>query len=186
MSAWNGWYHVEIHTHGTWLPGDERGWRSKHHRTHCEGDYKNPPPPGLHEKLLNRSLKSRKRDPVQLSSDRRATVGKAVVEMMAWQDLEIIALSMDSVHCHLLCKFPTEDVRSPVGRAKKHATFVLKKHGHDGPLWVAKCYVKPIADRSHQVTAFDYILDHKTVGAWTWTFREGVYWHPPGYRPPTK
>ena len=52
MGAWNGWYHVNGNTYGTWLPGDERGWRSRHHKVHVNGDYKNPPPPGAHDAHL--------------------------------------------------------------------------------------------------------------------------------------
>lgn len=44
--AWNAWYHVLTNTYGTWLRGDRRGWRERHHRKHVEGDYKNPPKPG--------------------------------------------------------------------------------------------------------------------------------------------
>jgi hypothetical protein len=31
------------HTYGTWLPGDPKGFRTRHHREHIEGDYKKPP-----------------------------------------------------------------------------------------------------------------------------------------------
>jgi hypothetical protein len=42
--AWNDWYHVVVHVYGSWLRGDPRGWRARHHREHVDGDYKNPPP----------------------------------------------------------------------------------------------------------------------------------------------
>jgi hypothetical protein len=44
MSAWRDWYHVTGSTYGAWLPGDPRGFRTRHHRQHVEGDYKDPPP----------------------------------------------------------------------------------------------------------------------------------------------
>ncbi len=40
---WRNWYHCMANTYGTWLPGDPRGWRSRHHREHVVGDYRNPP-----------------------------------------------------------------------------------------------------------------------------------------------
>src|SRR5437868_3666075 len=49
VQPWNNWYHVMCHTYGTWLPGDPRGFRTRHHREHCDGDYKNPPKPGQWE-----------------------------------------------------------------------------------------------------------------------------------------
>ena len=41
MPAWNHWYHCTAHTYGTWLRGDPRGWRARHHREHVDGDYRN-------------------------------------------------------------------------------------------------------------------------------------------------
>ena len=40
------WFHVTAHTYGAWLAGDARGFRTRHHREHVEGDYKHPPPAG--------------------------------------------------------------------------------------------------------------------------------------------
>ena len=37
------WYHVVLSTYGSWLYGDKRGFRTRHHREHVDGDYKNPP-----------------------------------------------------------------------------------------------------------------------------------------------
>lgn len=45
IQPWNDWYHIMCHTYGTWLPGDPRGFRTRHHREHVEGDYKSPPHP---------------------------------------------------------------------------------------------------------------------------------------------
>ena len=104
--------------------------------------------------------------------------------MMTWQNLEIIALSMDAVHCHMLCRIGEQDARPLVGRAKKHAYHVMAKLGHVGPLWVDKCYVRRIENREHQTTVFGYILEHAENNAWIWTFREGVHWRAEGYRPP--
>lgn len=43
---WNDWCHCMGHTYGTWLPGDPCSFRTRHHRQHIEGDYRNPPPKG--------------------------------------------------------------------------------------------------------------------------------------------
>ena len=43
------WRHVVISTHGNWLPGDPRGFRTRHHLEHVEGDYRNPPTPGIYD-----------------------------------------------------------------------------------------------------------------------------------------
>ncbi|HEX3314753.1 MAG TPA: hypothetical protein VHR72_07680 [Gemmataceae bacterium] len=31
-----------LSTYGSWLPGNPRGFRSRKHRIHSSGDYKNP------------------------------------------------------------------------------------------------------------------------------------------------
>src|SRR5258707_1081254 len=69
---WNDWYHIMCHTYGTWLPGDPKGCRTRHHREHVEGDYKNPPPKGKYDGLWARSKRLMKRDPVYLSSEQRS------------------------------------------------------------------------------------------------------------------
>ncbi len=45
------WWHNILSTHGSWLPGNPRGFRSRNHRIHSSGDYKNPPPLGEHAGL---------------------------------------------------------------------------------------------------------------------------------------
>ena len=46
------WRHVIISTRRSWLHGDGRGFRSRGHRIHSSGDYKDPPPEGEHSGLL--------------------------------------------------------------------------------------------------------------------------------------
>ena len=60
-TAWNRWYHVTCNTYGTWLRGDPRGWRERHHRRHVEGDYKHRPAPGTgqDELALSKALMDR-------------------------------------------------------------------------------------------------------------------------------
>lgn len=37
------WHHIILTTYGSWLPGDLRGFRTRDHREHVEGDYRPPP-----------------------------------------------------------------------------------------------------------------------------------------------
>ena len=57
-------YHLIWGTYGSWLPGDPRGFRTRRHREHVEGDYKHPPPPGLYEGLHAYATDSLKKPPV--------------------------------------------------------------------------------------------------------------------------
>lgn len=176
MGAWNGWYHVNFSTYGTWLRGDERGWRSRHHRIHVEGDYKNRPPEERHAALRARSRQLMKGPAVFLSDDEKRIAGQALVEMLADQGVEVLAISLDAVHCHVLSRFGTLAARTAVGRAKKHAYHVLREKGCERRLWAKRGRTLPIRGRSHQVNVYHYILDHAQSGAWAWTYKEGLYW----------
>jgi len=71
---WNNWYHVTIHTYGSWLRGDPRGWRSRHHKDHVNGDYKNLPEKGKYDALLELSKSVMTRDPVRIAKPLRTFV----------------------------------------------------------------------------------------------------------------
>ena len=179
MGAWHGWYHVDGHTYGTWVPGDPRGWREKRHKKHVEGDYLNPPLPGTGDALHAYSHEQLKHTPVHLTPDQREAAGKALVEMLVHQDIELIVLSLDAIHYHLLGRFGDGQVRQRVGRAKKHAYFRLREQWPVQKVWQRLSNVTPITDRAHQLNVFDYIQRHKDRGAWAWTYRQGLYWQDP-------
>jgi hypothetical protein len=178
MDAWNGWYHVNGNTYGTWLPGDRRGWHAKRHKKHVEGDYRKPPPQGSGDPLYNHARGLLKQPPVHLAPTERQAAGQALVEMLLDQQTQVIVLALDAVHFHFLAKLPDKRVRPKVARAKKHATFTLRDSGPEGRVWAQKSKVTPITDRQHQLSVFKYICRHQGKGAWLWTFREGVYWSP--------
>lgn len=176
MGAWKGWYHVNISTYGTWLPGDDRGWRSRQHRIHVEGDYKNRPPEGKYAGLRDRSRELMKGAAVFLKDDERRIAGQALVEMLVDQEVEALVLSVDAVHCHMLSRFGSLAARTAVGRAKKHAYHVLREQRRGRRLWAKRGRTLPIRSRSHQVNVYHYILEHAQSGAWVWTYKEGLYW----------
>ena len=170
---------VNGHTYGTWLPGDPRGWRDKKHRTHVEGDYKNPPPPGYGDELLERSKSLLKHPPVRLSPPQREVAGRAMVDSLRAGGFEPLVLSLDALHYHILARFRDRRVRRFVGQAKLNAWYRLRERWDVKEVWQRLCDVTPIEDREHQVRVFHYIQNHKNVGAWIWTFREGLYWRTP-------
>ena len=174
MGAWNGWYHVNFSTYGTWLPGDERGWRSRHHRIHVEGDYRNRPPAERHAALRARSRQMMRGPAVFLSDDEKRIAGQALVEMLADQGVEVLALSLDAVHCHVLSRFGPLAARAAVGRAKKHAYHEMRQQAGTGRIWGLRCRVGPVGSRDHQLNVYRYIVSHGEKGAWVWTFRDGT------------
>jgi len=174
MGAWNGWYHVSSSTYGVWLPGDPRGFRTRHHREHVDGDYRNPPPKGRYDALHERSRRLMKYAPVHLTRPQRRLAVEAIVEKVQELELEVLVASVDAVHYHLLGRFADGEVRTPVGRAKKHTWHLLVERGFTGKSWARGCHVRRIADRSHQLNAYQYICEHVEKGAYVWTFKDGV------------
>jgi len=96
--------------------------------------------------------------------------------MLFDQGVEPVAVCIGCAHFHVLARFPDKRVRPRLGRAKKHACYVLKDNGFTGRLWGAGAKVTPIRDRKHQVSVFNYVCRHQAEGAWVWTFRQGVDW----------
>jgi REP element-mobilizing transposase RayT len=175
---WNDWYHVTVHVYGSWLRGDPRGWRSRHHREHVEGDYKNPPPKGRYDNLYELSKAIMKRDAVKIKQELRQFVANAIAEKLRNDGIEVLIVSMESKHLHVLARFPDHNPRYGIGWAKKYATQKLKAHGlavgldlelGEG-IWAKRCHPEPIEDRAHQINAFDYILKHLKRGARIWRF----------------
>jgi hypothetical protein len=172
VPGWNGWYHVNGNTYATWLPGDPRGWRERKHKEHVNGDYRHPPPTRSGDGLYRYTKESLKQPPVHLTFSQRAIAGQAMVEMLAIQQIEVLVLSLDAIHFHVLGRFPNSNVRPLVGRAKKHAYYEMHVQGFVGRLWGDGSNVVPIVDRKHQLNVFNYITAHQAKGAWLWTFRE--------------
>jgi len=82
MSApWNRWFHCIGGTYGSWLPGDPRGFRTRHHREHVEGDYRNPPPAGIYEFRHQGAADSLRFDPVTVRPEDR----RIILWQKAWK-----------------------------------------------------------------------------------------------------
>ncbi len=168
MSAWNAWYHVTVHVYGSWLRGDPRGWRARHHREHVEGDYKHPPPPGTYTHLHQYSQSLMKRDRVRIEKPLRQFVVDAIVERLKQDQIQVAIASLDSSHLHILARFPDHNVNHWIGLSKKHASHLLRQTGQrtqNGGLWAKRNGVKPITDASQHQRATNYIADHASKGA---------------------
>lgn len=176
------WIHVIITTYGNWLHGDERGFRSRHHRIHSSGDYKRHPPKGEHAGL-NRYVKSRmKGKPIRIPPSHRGVIGQIVVERFARQDCRCLAIAVGSKHLHALVELPCDlkEQRRIVGCCKAYSSAAVRDV-LPGKVWGAGGQFKPVRDRQHHETTFHYILGHVNEDAWVWRFDEGVV-HDPAQR----
>jgi hypothetical protein len=93
------WFHVILTTYGAWLPGDPRGFRTRHHRDHVDGDYKSPPPVGIYESFAVKNRDALKHDAVSLNPAQRETVGKALRATLDELDASLIARVSTSTCC---------------------------------------------------------------------------------------
>jgi hypothetical protein len=177
------WYHLIATTYGAWLYGDSRGFRTRHHREHVEGDYKNPPPPGKYAEQERRSRESMPEEPVVLPVELRPVVGLSIVERLRGLGAQVLVLSVSGQHIHILAKMPFGQPRHWLGRAKRHVWFVLRDHGWRGKLWGKRSKAISIKDRPHQLNTFNYILRHARQGAWIWDFRQEKPEPPPEHPP---
>lgn len=172
MSENWGWFHIVLTTYGAWLRGDARGFRTRHHREHVEGDYKNPPPPGAYDTLARYSESLLKQSPVVLPADWRPVVGTAIRERLQGLGAQLLVISVSGQHVHAQAKMPLARVRDWVGLAKKHVWFEARDRGWVGKVFAIGSKRKPIRDHSHQVNTYNYIRRHASQGAWLWTFRD--------------
>ncbi len=165
--AWDHWYHVTGSTYGAWLPGDPRGFRTRHHREHVEGDYKTPPPEGEYDWKHKRSMSLTKRDPVRLISKARRLARDAMAEALGVHGAKVAALAVGATHYHILARFPEDNPRHVVGLAKKRSARALSDAGlaARGGVWAVRSRALPINDRAHARAARAYILRHASRGA---------------------
>lgn len=167
------WIHFITTTYGAWLPGDPRGFRTRHHREHVEGDYKNPPPAGAHAGKLHRSLQLLKQPPVRLSKVWRPRIGAWVRKRIVMQDAFVLCLAVSAQHLHVLTKLRMSvKTRDVMGLAKKHAIIEAKNIGWQGKLWGLRGKEVRVKDRDHQLQVYRYILAHEAQGAWTWDWMQ--------------
>ncbi|MCK4872172.1 MAG: hypothetical protein KAS72_05570 [Phycisphaerales bacterium] len=171
MEPWNNWYHCTGNTYGTWLPGDPRGWRARHHRLHVEGDYKNPPTPGEHAALHERSRSKLTRQPVYLGSRAQAIACDAIVEKLSEKAVEIGAVAVDDHHLHVVGRFMDRNPRRWIGLAKKNSAWAVREAdlAPRGGIWAVRAQCLPIADEVHWRTAVAYVLRHGERGAAVWS-----------------
>ena len=170
------WIHFIETTYGAWLSGDPRGFRTRHHREHVDGDYKNPPPRDLYAHQFQRSVKSLKQPAVRLDDAWRPSVGVAVRDKLAERGAFVLCLAVSGQHVHVLAKLPRgSEPRMMMGLAKKHAAFEMKGRGWEGKLWARRGRELRVRGREHQLQVYRYILAHANegAGAWVWRWRVG-------------
>lgn len=166
------WYHIILTTYGAWLYGDRRGFRTRHHREHVEGDYKNQPPVGKYAAREQQSKRALRHPPVRIPKTLRSVIGLALIERYFELEGFVLRVAVLGQHVHLLVKLPRSQARKLSGLAKRHAWFALRDHGWKRKLWGKRGKAKIIRNREHQLRVYDYIGRHEEQSAWVWTWRK--------------
>lgn len=167
--AWNGWYHCNGNTYGTWLRGSDLAFRERHHRIHVEGDYKNPPPKNKYNQLKWRSKGLMTQAPVHLTKKAQKIALDAFVASLVQDQIQVVAVAIDSHHFHALVKCPDANPRKWVGQAKGRSARTLLDRGLvTGRVWTVRFKATPVRDRAHQLNVARYIAAHDRRGATIW------------------
>jgi REP element-mobilizing transposase RayT len=173
------WRHVIVNTKCSWLHGDERGFRSRHHRIHSSGDYKNPPPREEHEGLRKYHQK-RSGKPVTIDYDVRAVVVRAFVEKLRQLGYRVVVVSVSGRHVHALVELPDDraQVRYIIGMCKQRASHALRQV-LPGSIWAEGGEYKLVKDDEHHENTFNYIRTKQGPDALVWSIRADENWIDP-------
>jgi len=169
MSARKRFQHIIINVRCSWLHGDERGFRSRDHRIHSSGDYKHRPPADEHDGLRQHH-RQRSAPPRYLPQHLHECIGQTILAKINEQRHAVLSVSVDGAHVHALVELPDDrtEVKRIVGLWKQAASFVVRDE-LPGRIWSEGCDPILIRDAAHRRKVFNYILDHASKGAWTWS-----------------
>jgi len=159
-------FHIIWGTYGSWLPGDPRGFRTRHHRQHVDGDYRSPPPAGRYAGLHAHARRSLKQSEVVIPSDLREVVGRRCLERFVEEGVTVAALSVGGCHVHVAIVCPGDGLKQLVGRVKKTSSHRVRDR-LPGRVWQAGCKVVPVRSDHHWDEVLRYIADHAPQ-AWVW------------------
>jgi hypothetical protein len=170
------WQHVIIGSKCSWLHGDERGFRNRHHRIHSSGDYKTPPPKQEHAGL-RRYHASRSGKPVNFKLELRISIAREFVNKMHHLGFRLIACSIGNRHLHALTELPSayDQMKQIVGKCKQRASHAVRDI-LPGGIWAAGGEFKRVKDREHLHNVFEYIRTKQEAGAIVWSHRKVENW----------
>jgi hypothetical protein len=175
---------VIISTKSSWLPGDERGWRSRGHKRHSSGDYKNPPPKNEHEGL-RRLAQEQSQKVVEVPWGLRARLGVELVRQFIERGYRVLCGSVSKRHSHLLVELPIDlaATKRIVGLCKGASSHAVRDV-MPGNLWSEGAKYELIVDESHHHNVYEYILYKQGPGAFTWSFQDEALAFIPGRKRP--
>ncbi|QDT18028.1 hypothetical protein [Alienimonas californiensis] len=176
------WWLVTFNTHGTWLPGDPRGFQTWRGRLHVpppqryakpgEATY-DPAPHRLRHAAAQRIMKG---DPVHLTPKQQGCCLEAMVEEFDVIGVKPSILALNDWHVHTLIRVGGYPIRTAVGRLKAAASRLLSQYEiKPDKVWAQGCHMKSKDDDGAVLAAFQYVRNHESEGALVHT-----WFHPLG------
>ncbi|MGH7178301.1 MAG: hypothetical protein ACREJC_13050, partial [Tepidisphaeraceae bacterium] len=169
------WWHLMWNTYGTWLPGDPRGFRNRHHRIHSSGDYRNPPPPGEHAGLHRYNHQRLPGEVVLRSTAIRRSVCDAMVRTLVELGARVMVVTVCRTHVHLVVEWPIDRcvfkawmTKLKIESSKQIAEKVKGRGWGRGSKSVL---IRSLRQRS---TTFEYVRDRQEPGAAIWTYKDPI------------
>jgi len=180
------WHHTQLWLYGHWLPGDERGFRSRDHRIHSSGDYKHRPPQGEHAKLHEYAKAQLQSQPIALTDAQRRRIGELIVRWFSLKSMSLAAVSVGGAHTHVLAALPRMHEDATIGKLKRYVSTESSRQDASIPsrLFAGKGEPKPVMTREHFFASYEYITKkHAREGAWTWGANEALLaqWWPEAF-----
>lgn len=171
-------------TYCSWLKGDERGFRAKHHEIHSSGNYKNPPPKSEHEGLRHYFAHLKKKE-IRIEMRERPIIGRAILNALREHGIKVLAIAVAKVHAHIVPELPDDmkRIRAIIGDVKRKSSRAVKDT-MPGKVWSRGEHAERVVTKDHLICAWEYVLFDQGATAWTWSFRnpddEGMF----GRKPP--
>jgi REP element-mobilizing transposase RayT len=147
---------VTTTSHGTWLPGEMRGYVRKVHI--LPGD----------PKLLELSRKLLKGQPVYFTSEERTRLFAALIAACAEFQYRLSDVTIESWHLHWIMFHGDDSIEKVMGRLKTRMRQALAR----GKIWTEGYCAEPLFDEVAIETAQEYIARHD--GCMMLDGREGV------------
>ncbi len=161
------WWLISWTTHGTWLPGDKRGYRT------WRGHRYVPPPKryakreepvykaGEHAGVLQ-VAESISHGPTYLSHEQMEIALAAMVEEIDQISVAPAIMSVGDSHVHWLCYFGPVEIRPTVSRVKAAASRELnRRSSRETKTWTKGCNMRSKATQRECRIAYKYVRDHR-------------------------
>jgi REP element-mobilizing transposase RayT len=145
------WLLITWTTHGSWLPGDPRGFRTRGRRLNIPppARYANTDEEAYDAKNWERLFEYHKhisKGAICLDRQQRDFINRRIAGLAAECGVEAEAIHVGSNHVHVLVECGNLEVAKFVKRLKGVTSRELSEHGLKGNVWARRYHVRRIPD----------------------------------------